>query len=62
MKLHDLIVNGLIGPRDPVVINDGTGAHKGAWVEDHILKYWDTDIVAFQKEKDGTWRIRVKEG
>jgi hypothetical protein len=62
MKLHDLIVKGLIGPKDPVVITDGTGVHKGVWVEDHMLKYWSAEIAGCKREKDGTWKIRVKEG
>jgi hypothetical protein len=62
MKLHDLIVNGLIGPKDPVVITDGTGAHKGAWVEDHMLKYWNAEIAGYKRDEDGTWKIRIKEG
>ena len=62
VKFHDLIVLGVITPRDRITIIDDHGFHSGAWVEDHILKYWDADVVAFQKDKDGTWKIRVKEG
>lgn len=61
MKLHDLIVLGVITPRDRITIIDNNGSNSGTWVEDHILKYWDAEIATCEKDEGG-WRIKVKEG
>lgn len=60
IKLHDLIVLGVITSRDRITVIDDHDFHRGAWVEDHMLKYWGAEIAGCKKDEDGTWRIEVK--